>query len=282
MPNHKDPVRFGIIAEIHRAAAGSPRVSWHNEMLLDRTDELLALAIERGKSSHVDYLVLLGDLTNIADDESFSVVLSAVGDCGVPVLALPGNHDIDQHGALASFGDRLTAPDVSVAPAELRDTSGATIVLVAIERDAKINALKSSGFPDLRPYNGKPLLVFSHYPLLAMHERLSDAGLKHAGDLSDRQHIENLLLHHDGPVVVIHGHLHVRASAAEGNILHHSCAALVEPPHEVNIFSIDLDWQSRFVVGREAISVQDSAAAAIPVLSPPSESWIFEHGAWTR
>ena len=65
--------RFGVVAEIHRAPAGH-RVSWHNEMLLDRSDKLLALALKQIAAQQVDAVVLLGDLTSTADDASFEKV----------------------------------------------------------------------------------------------------------------------------------------------------------------------------------------------------------------
>ncbi|CAN5485119.1 hypothetical protein BH23CHL4_BH23CHL4_04290 [soil metagenome] len=282
MTNEYDRIRFGIIAEIHRAAAGSPRLSWHNELLLDRTEELLDLAIAKIELANVDNLVLLGDLTNGVDDASFGTVLSAVSKTGIPVLAVPGNHDIAMPGGMTRFGHRLQGSEVTAAPAALREAGATPVVLIGIERDRITNRLQSSSFPDPSPYNGETLIVFSHFPLLAMTERLNDAGFKHAGDLSDRQEITDQLLRHDGPVIVVHGHLHLRASAVEGNMLHLSCAALVEPPHEVSVVSVAGYDTSNPAVRLESTSIMTSNVNRLPVLDPAEQDWRYTDNGWSR
>jgi predicted phosphodiesterase len=249
-------------------------------LLLDRTDELLDLALDQISTEGVDALALLGDLTNSADDESFATVQGAVAQMGCLVLAVPGNHDINEPGTLSRFGDRSRGAEIEVAPAVVDETPDAAIILVAIERDGATNALHSAGFPDLAPYRGKTLLVFSHYPLLAMQSRLHDAGLKHAGDLADRQDIAEQLLQHVGPVIVVHGHLHVRAAEVRENMLHLSCAALVEPPHEVSVVAIE--WRDRGspVVRFEATRIMTSSADRLPVLDPADKEWQYEDGGW--
>jgi predicted phosphodiesterase len=282
MDDGKFAVRFGVIAEIHRAPPGTSRVSWHNELLLDRTDELLGLAMDTIGSETIDALVLLGDVTNSADDASYAAVLEKIAVFEAPVLALPGNHDVDEHGALARFNDHLSATNITVAPAVNQDRPGIAGILVAIERDPLTRSLESFGFPDLSSFAGRTLLIFSHYPLLPMEDRLRDAGLKHAGDVADRQDIADRLFEHDGPVVVVHGHLHVRATEAHANVLHFSCAALVEPPHEVSIISIAYDSVGGLEVRRRAITVESSKVARPPVLAPLNETWSYDGTRWSR
>jgi predicted phosphodiesterase len=282
MSEPENAIRFGILAEIHHAPTGTPRSSWHNELLLDRSDELLDLALTKIEKHDIDELVLLGDLTNDATTESFSAVHDKTMRPGVPVLAVPGNHDINEPGALTPFVARLDSAPFASAPRLLQRQPGIATMLVAIDRDGSTNTLHSSGFPDVYRLSGQTLLVFSHYPLLPMESRLRDAGLKHAGDLSDRQQIGERLLNHDGPVVVVHGHLHVRAAIAEQNILHLSCAALVEPPHEVTVLELNLKASGRQYVDRTAIDVLESEAVRMPVLVPRSEHWVYDGQAWTR
>jgi predicted phosphodiesterase len=272
------PFQLGVIAEIHRAPSGTPRVSWHNEMLLDRSDELLELALEQLVAQRVDALVLLGDLTNRADDASFAIVGDRARQRGLPTLAVPGNHDAADEHALARFADHLQGHNIRAAPASLFLGDKGTIILVSIARDAHTGTLRSANIPDLTPLAGQTLVFLTHYPLLAMQPRLAEAGLKHSGDLSDRQEIADRLFNHDGPVIVIHGHLHVRAIAVERNVLHLSCAALVEPPHEVTVVSIAMSDRGGPVVRSRAMSIMTSDVAHLPVLDDAEQVRRFQDG----
>jgi predicted phosphodiesterase len=274
--------RFGVVAEIHRAPAGTPRVSWHNEMLLDRSDELLALALKQIAAQQVDAVVLLGDLTSTADDASFEKVREMATERGQLILAVPGNHDAADEYALIRFADHMRGPNITSAPATVLTSNRTAIILTNIERDAGSGELHSAGFPDLAKIAGQTLIVFSHYPVFAMQPRLGDAGLKHSGDLTDRQAIADRLTQHDGPVIVVHGHLHVRASTANGNVLHLSCAALVEPPHEVTMVSVTGPDSGDPLVHFHANSIMTSMVERLPVLDEAHQKWRFTNREWRR
>lgn len=277
-----DAMRFGILAEIHRAPAGTPRVTWHNEMLLDRSDELLQLALDQLAPVQHDFIVLLGDLTSSADAASFRAVLDAAVARSRPILALPGNHDSHDELALARFAESMRGHNVTAAPACVKAGDRSSIILTSIERDASTGAFHSADFPELAALQGKTLIALSHYPLLPMQARLNDASLKHSGDLTDRQDIADRLLQHDGPVVVVHGHLHVRAAEAQSNVLHISCAALVEPPHEVSFVSIANADSEEPAAHFQAKSIMTSNVSQLPVLDPANQEWRYSNGAWQR
>ncbi|MGE3798836.1 MAG: metallophosphoesterase [Thermomicrobiales bacterium] len=274
---------LGVIAEIHFAPDDTAPVRWHNVVHLDRTRELLDRAIEYFCDQRLDALVLLGDLSNAADPESLRYVRDRVASLNVPVLVVPGNHDIDAHPLSRDrFRDHLSADQFAVAPASMTLTHEVDATLVEIQRDAQTGRLASSRLS----WNAGPAkslhAVFTHFPLKDMEPELTDADLKHAGDLSDRESLWSQLLQAESPVVVVHGHLHVRAASTEGRLLHLSCGALVEPPHEVSVLRITTLANRDLRVDRTAHAVWESPVEKSPVLSPAHESWRFADGHWNR
>ena len=65
--------RFGVVAEIHRAPAGHPRVVAQRNAAGSQR-QAAALALKQIAAQQVDAVVLLGDLTSTADDASFEKV----------------------------------------------------------------------------------------------------------------------------------------------------------------------------------------------------------------
>ena len=80
------------------------------------TDAFLAEVIDRAP----DALILSGDITFNGARESHEALaekLQTVTDAGIPVLVIPGNHDLENSSAAAFHGDGFTRVD-SVTPAE--------------------------------------------------------------------------------------------------------------------------------------------------------------------
>jgi Icc-related predicted phosphoesterase len=272
-----------VIAEIHHGEAPAEPVRWHNELALDRTAELLDQAVEVLEGEDLDAIVLLGDLSNLADDASLAHVAQTVAATGRPVYVVPGNHDIDGHPkAVERFRRPLSLSGMVVAPAVVEPDTGIAVALVGLRRDAATNALSSAGHPFVTNVMSTPLLVLTHFPLLAMSERLANAGLRHAGDLADRDALCHAVSQFEGPVISVHGHLHVRASEVHGSMLHLSCAALVEPPHEVTLLTIETGVDGHRAVSRRARAVGTSGDMLLPVLSPASERWVWDRNTWVQ
>ncbi len=99
-------MRFGIIADPHCAPSDAEPYVWHNPVDLPRSVELIDAALEWLSSQEIDILVLLGDLTEAADPESFALVRARAVAFGVPVLAVPGNCDV---ASVDRIGDGLRA-----------------------------------------------------------------------------------------------------------------------------------------------------------------------------
>lgn len=273
-------IRFGILSDIHAAPVTAEPYVWQNTVDLPHAVELLDAGLSWLAGQAIDTLVLLGDLTESADPACFAAVGQRALALGVPVLAVPGNCDVDLEERTLTAFTQLAAAGLTIAPAQL----AGGIELVGLVGDAGSKRLAGTrAFPtaDWRDAH----IVFSHYPVLELEPDLIRAGFRHSGNLTNRAEIESALRGENRPTVVIHGHLHVHDARISGSLLHLSCAALVEPPHHVAVIEITMEPDSvdpeRFVVERRAHAVRSDAVDRLPVFAPLHQRWEWHGGQWT-
>lgn len=270
---------IGVVAEIHCTPPGEPNAVWHNELRFDLGLELLDAVLHRFREHDVDVIAVLGDLSNLADRESLGRVRQKLQATGKPIILLSGNHDVtDDPGSPSGF-QHFFADAATCTPPLLTALSGRSVQLLGVERDAETNTLRSLGAP-ISSRIGSLEIIMSHYPLLPLAETLRLAGMKHAGDLTDLEQRTSELLALTKPAIVLHGHLHVRATTVAGQILHLSFAALVEPPHECSMLTISTLPGGQLRIARSASSVLATPELQLPVLSPSEEIWSFAGEAW--
>ena len=128
--------RFGIIAEVHLPSVGQPPAEWHNSLRFDLAPTLLERATRWCVEQGADSIVLLGDLTNTADVAAFDSVLETVTSSGLPVVALPGNHDVvhDKTG-LPRYREAVARAGVVAAPTAIRLDDGIQVIGLGLEWD---------------------------------------------------------------------------------------------------------------------------------------------------
>lgn len=274
-------IRLGVITEIHIVPPGTPEGVWHNPFLFDQAEELFRCAVQQCVEAKVDAIAILGDLTHFADPGSFAGVRRVLETIELPVYVLPGNHDLDASSQpLGAFQQALDLPHVTIAPCMLALTPEIDLSLIGLEPGGgewKYAGVRSRAMTGSQP---KLNLVLTHFPAYAMKALLADAGLKHAGDLINREPVLDAIRALSGPVLIVNGHLHVHATIADGRMLQLSVAALVEPPHDVALLSIGFDEAGNPWVTREASGLVDTAGVTLPVLSEREERWQFEDGDW--
>jgi hypothetical protein len=75
------------------------------------------------------------------------------------------------------------------------------------------------------------------------------------------------------------GHVHARASCAEGSVLQLTFGPLVEPPFECATVEIEtrLDWLS---IRRRSCRLGPVGAGSEPVFAPADELWAFSERGW--
>ena len=112
--------------------------------------------------------------------------------------------------------------------------------------------------------------------MLSRQRRLSERGLKYAGDLTNRGALARGISR-NGPVVVLSGHIHARERLADGTVLQLSAGALIEPPHEIAIIDVEPGR-----VRRRISLLGPRVTPRDPVLAPADEAWAFADGSWQR
>jgi 3',5'-cyclic AMP phosphodiesterase CpdA len=94
---------FLVVSDAH--VTGDAEGTWK---VFHRTEERLRAAV--AASADVDALVLAGDLTKDGAPGEFETVEGILGDAPVPVVAVPGNHDVPK-----TFDDHDTPPVTAFA-----------------------------------------------------------------------------------------------------------------------------------------------------------------------
>jgi hypothetical protein len=113
----------------------------------------------------------------------------------------------------------------------------------------------------------------THFPLLSFEDRCREARLLYSAHLEQLAPTPAALPANTGPVVVLSGHLHLRATTTDANVLQLSFAALVEAPYEVAVVELDPERAS---VAYRCASVLEPDTERIPVLDPAEGRWLFD------
>jgi Calcineurin-like phosphoesterase len=271
-------VRLGVLTDMHLAEPGTADSRWIGRQPLGESASLLSRAMDRLAGMDLDGLVLLGDLTQDGSGSQLAMLADVLSGWGTPVWAVHGNHDLGQ------APDPLNAPDAShlvtvPGPAGI-DVQGiwlAAGMLAAIGQDA---AYREAAVPQPRLWPRGQLAVWlSHFPVADIRPVLMQAGLPHPGDLVNRADVMAVLAGRSGPVLVLAGHTHVRATAAAGRALQLSFPALIEEPHELSVLELGTE-AGQPLVTRTAHAL----AAAVPMgrgdLTPVTEAWAFRSDSW--
>lgn len=209
--------------------------------------------------------------------------LDAVTRAGMRAWAVPGNHDVSvSPDALAqavgrSAGSTLISqqrldpcPDIAVSGHGLRSGDGG-------------QTCEAISLPDPGGTRARLLLWASHYPVLSLRERFRAARLRYPGDLCNLSHVAGRVARFNGPVLVLHGHLHAADVSNAGPVLQISVPAVVEWPHawietviQVATATVTVQTALRPVPGRWP------APAAVTTLAEPIQNWTYTTGHWTK
>ena len=286
-------LRLGVIADPHLALERTEDASWHNPYRLADAHERLDTALAHPLLERVDVIAVLGDLAHFGDRTSVRYVVEAVANNDRPAILLSGNHDVLTPGVRledevrARGAAHVVSPLASIpdAPA-VKAFAGASVGLAVHE----VTALTDRG-PQPFDVHGSRLadgdqsasldVWLTHFPLLSFEDRCRQARLLYSAHLDQLAPPPAALPANTGPVVVLSGHLHVRATATEANMLQLAFAALVEAPYEVAVVELDTERAS---VAYRCVSVLEPDAERIPVLDPAEGRWLFDPASnrWLR
>ena len=262
-------MRLGFVTDVHWSSGPPGWSRWHNEWDFEGLPERLAATAEH--LAGTDLVVLSGDISSGGQLESIIHVLRALS--GVPVVAVTGNHDVDEgEGVLAAAvddGSMLAQPAgvvhgaLRVAGVQVMATEGGYATVVGPETGAW----------------GDGLVAFvSHFPVLSRAAMFAEHGLGYPGDLLDREGVLSVLAARSAPTVVLCGHIHARDRVAEGPVLQIVGGSLIEAPYECAIVDVDTE---ALTVTRAAHPLDGPAVERSPVFAPELETWRFDGLVWS-
>ena len=120
-------MKFAVISDLHMydPSLGTTGSAFERTMNSDRkllldSEDLLDYAIGDILGSDAEFVLIPGDLTKdgeLINHEIVAEKLSRLTDAGMGVFLVPGNHDVNNPGAVAYFGDQ-TEPVASVSHSE--------------------------------------------------------------------------------------------------------------------------------------------------------------------
>ncbi|MEU3273195.1 metallophosphoesterase [Saccharomonospora sp. NPDC006951] len=275
-------LRLGVLTDCHLAERGTPDAHFNNTVRLGRSRELLTGALAY-LVPRAETLLLLGDLTQSAVDDDFRYLFERLRGTGLPSYVVRGNHDLPRIGC-DPLGDALVAfpgewPREPRAGGERIGPVTLASGVLSLDEDGYRDNVKiaDNGVP---PRSAGPLVWMTHFPVLSMAGRVRKAGWNHAGDLRNRAAVETMLRALGGPVIALTGHLHVRAHAVEGNVLQLNMAALVEPPHDVAVVTVEVTEPGDVLVRRTCARIGEWQAENAPVLDSPDTVFRWDSGRW--
>lgn len=232
-------ITLGVISDLHLAPADTPLAHFNRDIHLGQSRQRTLDALRA--LPPVDATVVLGDLSNSAVAADYAFLLACLNALPQPSLLIAGNHDIPEpltHAEPLAFavrsqtgnkvrfldGSSCSGDAISItAPALRRNHSGYHVELGGDAAHADQ--------PDVRVW-------LSHFPVLSVQSHVEGRGLRYAGDLSNRADCEDHLLRTGLPTVVLHGHLHTRATVTDRTLLQLGTPSTVEDPCEATIVTI--------------------------------------------
>ena len=176
-------------------------------------------------------VAILGDLAHFGDRTSVRYVVDAVANDGRPAILLSGNHDVLTPGVRledevrARGATHVVSPLASVPDAPAVKAFAAAGAGLAVH---EVTALTDRG-PQPFDVHGSRLadadqsasidVWLTHFPLLSFEDRCREAQLLYSAHLDQLAPPPEELPASTGPVVVLSGHLHVRATTTAANVL---------------------------------------------------------------
>jgi len=265
-------LRAGILADLHLVKDTSRRQSWQNAYDFAGVERRCERAHAFFARHEVDVVLLLGDL---AEDGDLPMLRRALrlGSSDAPTFVVGGNHD-----------------GVGRLPRALRGEPGAARLAGA--RGRRVGGLRLAGLPVTRRARGRwgstrrpavgewgrgLVVLASHFPVIPRERALRRAGLRHPAGLVDREVVRATLDRRRGPTVVLHGHLHVRDSVAVESILQISCGALIEPPFDATLLTVEVEGDS-VTVRRRAHELGRAREQRDPRMVGAHQRWRFVRG----
>jgi hypothetical protein len=249
--------RFAVISDTHLAAPRTPDGMWNNVTCLSASHDLLRAAVTDIASAGISQVMLLGDVSDQGDYDMIAAAIRAVTSAGMEAWAVPGNHDVSVAPDALMEAVRRSPGSTLISEERPGGWPGIAVCGHLLRSDDGGQTCEAITVPDPAGIRARLLLYASHYPVISQHGRLRVAGLRYPGDLRNLSHVAERVARFEGPVLVLHGHLHAVAVKHAGPALQIGVPAAVEWPHA---------WTA------VALKVTPSAVTVRTTLSGPGSS----------
>lgn len=254
-PRAATPTTLAVVSDPHVSvdAEGTWKV-FHRTRDLFR--ETLADAERRG----ADAVVVSGDLTKDGEERNFECVRSALDDVDVPVLAVPGNHDVKEKH-VADFERQFTDGGF---PARLRldglDVVGLNSAMVAGPDGDELDVVSAAQLERLDEMlrDATEPIVVSHHNLPGLADHVGGRGWAPHPPVGNADALLDVLSRHDVPLH-LSGHVHLLSLVRERGVRGLVSPGLCSFPHSYLL--LDVDETGTTVRGRTAATRENVADA---------------------
>lgn len=289
----KEPLEIWVWADIHYLASslhddgtvfrqlveqGDGKVPEYSEAI---ADEFIRLCLER----HPDAVVIPGDLTYNGERislQELSEKLKTLQDSGIPVLVIPGNHDLMYPYARSYFGSNARKTP-AISPEDFRKDCGAFGWEQAVARDSvsfsyvyaltddvelmflDANTPAAPGsVPDSTlawakkqlawaKEDGKTVITVTHQSLLAQNKFMTKGFI-----ISNHSNVESLLRKY-GVTLNLSAHIHIQHTVTEDGLTDIATGCASVAPLRYGILNIGMDRsQWEYIPGHLEILQQEA------------------------
>jgi hypothetical protein len=271
-------MKLGILSDIHEQSDGAGAGGWFSPYPFDTVGDRLQRSLDFLKEQGVDRVAVLGDLSNHGDVESIRNVIEIVAASGIPAWVIPGNHDLMIHpGNFDQALAEANAPTVSSPVGADVTWNGWRVVAPAITQ-VQGHSYRLAIDPEIAAWGTEPVIILSHFPVVGFGDEAIAAGLKYAGNYIGAEGFTANLIQRPAPVLVIHGHLHIRNVLAAGSVLQASCGSQIDALYEVTV--VDFDGWRDGRINWSAAPIDPEYPEISPAMSAPDQAWTWDGSAW--
>jgi len=187
-----------------------------------------AVAKVKALPNKPDFILHTGDISHLSKDGQFADAEDIIGEVGVPVFHVPGEHDMLDEGGGKAYLDRFGKGTLGTGWYSF-DHDGVHFVALVNVANLKPGGMAHIGDDQLAwlkddlaaRSSSTPIVVFAHIPMWTVY---ADWGW--GTDDADQA---LALLRRFGSVTVLNGHIHQIFQKTEGNISFHSARSTAYP-----------------------------------------------------
>ena len=187
-----------------------------------------AVAKIRALPQAPDFILHTGDISHLSRDQEFDDALEIIGEAGVPVFYIPGEHDMLDEGGGKAYLDRFgkTTQGDGWFSFDHKDVHVVGLVNVKTLKAGGMGALGADQLDWLKQdlagqSSSTPIVVAGHIPLWSLYPRW--------GWGTDDSEQALTLLRRFGQVTILNGHIHQVAQKVEGQISFHTARSTAYP-----------------------------------------------------